>query len=157
MADDTPDTTHEALHRMHVAAETLNTDDLDPTVAEKLVAAQRARERLVADIDVLDDEVRLEVLYRMEQLAWKLVAGVAAAVAGIAATKVLGGVWHTLVPDHEPPDDPTDPSTSQKDALIWTALTGVGVGVATVLAQRGAAKGWSKATGRVPPPFDKRA
>ena len=121
---------------------------------DEIAAVEAARNKLVADIDLLDREVRLEVLYRMESFAWKAVAGVAATVAGLAVTKVLGQVWDKLIPDTTPPDDPTDPNTDAKEAIVWTALTGVGVGVATVLAQRGAAKGWSKATGRVPPPFE---
>ncbi|MEE8603151.1 DUF4235 domain-containing protein [Euzebya tangerina] len=126
-------------------------------LSNQIAAVEAARNKLVADIDVLDREVRLEVLYRMESFAWKAVAGVSAAVAGLAATKVLGQVWAKLIPDTTPPDDPTDPSTSAKDAIVWTALTGLGVGVATVLAQRAAASGWSKATGHVPPPFEGKA
>ncbi|CAN5218856.1 hypothetical protein BH23ACT9_BH23ACT9_11160 [soil metagenome] len=136
------------------------TPDLSPeaneNLSEEIRAVEAAREKLVTDIDVLDSEVRLEVLFRMESLAWKAVAGVAAAVAGIAATKLLGGVWRQFVPDHEPPDDPSDPRESTRDAILWTGLTGLGVGIATVIAQRGAAKGWVKATGRIPPAFENK-
>lgn len=133
-----------------------NPEDHDK-LAPQVAAVEAARQRLVTDIDVLGHEARLEVLYRMESIAWKLVAGVAAATAGLGATKLLGLVWQKVVPDHEPPDDPTDLTTPTGDAVLWTALTGLGVGVATVLAQRTAAKGWSKATGRVPPPYEKKA
>lgn len=129
----------------------------NPNLADEIAAVQAARRKLVADIDVLDQEVRLEVLYRMETLAWKAVAGVAAAVGGLAATKLLGGVWAKIVPDHAPPEDPVDPEVTTRDALLWTAMTGIGVGLATVVAQRGAATGWTKATGRVPPAFEKHA
>lgn len=128
---------------------------VDPKLAPQVAAVEAARRKLVADIDVLDDEVRLEVLYRMESFAWKAVAGVAAAVAGLAATKLLNVVWDKLVPDSHPPEDPTDPDTPARDALVWTALTGLGVGLATVFAQRGAARGWTKATGQKPPAFTK--
>lgn len=125
-------------------------------LAAEIAAVENARDRLVADIDTLDTEVRLEVLYRMESLAWKAVTGLAAAVAGLAATKVVNEVWAKTLPG-VPPEDPTDPRTSVRDALVWTAMTGLGVGLAAVVAQRGAAAGWAKATGRVPPPFeDKR-
>lgn len=133
-----------------------NPEDEDK-LAQPVAAVEAAREKLVTDIDVLGREARLEALFHMESIAWKLVAGIAAATAGLAATKVLGVVWGKLVPDHEPPPDPTDLTTTTGDAVLWTALTGVGVGVATVLAQRGAARGWSKATGRVPPPYEKKA
>ncbi|HUG84101.1 MAG TPA: DUF4235 domain-containing protein [Euzebya sp.] len=125
-------------------------------LAGQVAAVDAARQKLVADIDVLDTEVRLEVLYRMESIAWKVVAGLAAASAGLAATKVLNLVWAKLIPDTVPPEDPTDPDTPTKDAVVWTALTGLGVGLAALLAQRGAAMGWSKATGRTPPPFEKK-
>lgn len=135
----------------------MSTPETNDKLAHQVAAVEAAREKLVADIDVLDNEVRLEVLFRMESIAWKAVAGIAAAAAGLAATKVLNQVWARLIPDSLPPEDPTDPQTSTKEALVWTALTGLGVGVAAVMAQRGAAKGWSKATGRVPPPFEKKA
>lgn len=123
-------------------------------LAPQLAAVEQARAQLVRDIEVLDDEVRLEVLFRMESFAWKAVAGVAAAVAGLAATKVLGVVWDKVIPDTDPPEDPTDPDTSARDAIVWTALTGLGVGISTVVAQRTAAKGWTRATGRKPPSFE---
>lgn len=131
----------------------------DPTendkLARQLAAVEAARTKLVTDIDTLDHEVRLEVLFRMESFAWKAVAGVAAAVSGLAATKVLTLVWDKIIPDSDPPEDPTDPETSARDALVWTLMTGIGVSTAAVIAQRSAAKGWSKATGRVPPAFEK--
>ena len=131
-------------------------DSTEENLAGELAAVDAARAKLVADIDTLDHEVRMEALYRMENIAWKAAAGIAAAIAGIAASKVLGAVWGKVGPGGEPPKDPTDPQTGAKDALLWTALTGVGVGVATVVAQRGAAAGWIKATGKVPPPFKKK-
>jgi F0F1-type ATP synthase membrane subunit c/vacuolar-type H+-ATPase subunit K len=128
----------------------------DPRLAAKVAAVEAARDRLVADIDVLDREVRLEVLQHMESLAWKLVAGLSAAVAGIAAGKGLNAVWDRLVPGSDPPEDPTDPDTPAREALLWASLTALGVGVSTVVAQRTAAKGWVRATGRKPPAFGKR-
>lgn len=129
--------------------------EIDPKLADQVAAVEAARDKLVADIETLDTEVRLEVLYRMESFAWKAVAGIAAAVAGLATTKALGAVWGKLIPDSDPPNNPADPETRTGDAVLWTALTGVGVGVATVLAQRGAAQGWKRATGRIPPAFEK--
>jgi len=125
-------------------------------LASEKAAVEDARSKLARDIEVLDREVRLEVLYRMEKLAWKAVAGIAAAVAGLAASKALAAIWGK-VRDGTPPDDPVNPGIRASDALLWTAMTGVGVGIATVIAQRGAARGWAKATGRVPPPFEKKA
>ena len=128
----------------------------NPALADKIRDVEVARDKLVTDIETLDSEVRLEALYRMESFAWKAVAGVAASIAGLAATQVLNQIWTKLIPDHDPPEDPTDPDTTAKDAVIWTALTGLGVGVAAVLAQRGAATGWTRATGQLPPPFEKK-
>jgi hypothetical protein len=141
---------------VNVSDSILPDKQVNDKLTTELAAVEAARNKLVADIDTLDQEVRLEVLFRMESFAWKAVAGVAAAVAGLAVTKALGAVWGKALPG-TPPKDPTDPETSTKDALLWTAMTGAGVGVAAVFAQRGAAQGWSKATGRVPPPFEKKS
>jgi hypothetical protein len=46
---------------------------------------------------------------------------------------------------------PADPATSWGEAIAWTAATGLVVGVARMLASRGAAAGWQKATGTLPP------
>ncbi|WP_370326210.1 DUF4235 domain-containing protein [Euzebya sp.] len=134
----------------------MSATDADGALSRQLAAVEAARTKLVSDIDTLDREVRLEALYRMESFAWKAVAGIAAAVSGLAATKVLTLVWDKVIPDTDPPEDPTDPETSTRDAMVWTLLTGIGVSTAAVVAQRSAAKGWAKATGRTPPPFEKK-
>ncbi len=123
-------------------------------VGEQMAKVEAARSKLVGDLGRLDDEVRLEVAYRMEKIAWKVVAGIAGAAAAVIVTKVLNLVWAKARPD-PPPENPADPETGWGEALLWTAATGIGMGVARMIAQRGAAMGWQKATGHVAPPFEK--
>ena len=73
--------------------------------------------------------------------------------AGIAvrkvSEKVLDKVWrktkHT-----EPPADPASPGTPWAEALSWAAASGVAVGVARLVTQKGAATAKMKLTGKVP-------
>lgn len=123
-------------------------------VEAQLAKVEQARGRLVDDLQRLDGEVRLEVAYRMEKAAWKVLAGVAGAAAAVLVTKVLNVAWAKVRPD-PPPMNPADPETSWGEALLWTAATGIGMGIARMVAQRGAALGWKKATGRVAPAFEK--
>lgn len=124
-------------------------------VAAEVAAVQQARQQLAEDLGVLEEEVRLEVSYRMEKLAWKLVAGLAGATAVLVVNKTLNGIWARVRPD-PPPENPADPETGWVDGLIWAAATGIGMGVGKVVAQRGAALAWTRATGRVAPPFEKK-
>ena len=58
--------------------------------------------------------------------------------------------WRTT--RHEdPPENPAAHDVGWRDALAWTVAIGVGASVARVVAQRGAAKAWEKATGDPPP------
>jgi hypothetical protein len=49
------------------------------------------------------------------------------------------------------PFDPTDAQFSWFDALLWGAVSGVGLGIARVMSTRLAAAGWKLATGDHPP------
>lgn len=113
-------------------------------------AVRAARERLGRDLDVLNDEMRAEMGHAMEKTVWKLAATGAAVVASIAVRNVLMAVWRKLVKT-EPPNNPADPATSWGEAVAWTAATGLVIGVARMVASRGAAAGWQRATGNLPP------
>lgn len=130
------------------------TDTAPAKHAPQQAAVRQARDRLVQDLETLDSEVRLEVAYRMEKLAWKLIAGIAGAVAAFLVAKVLNTAWSKTRPS-PPPTNPADPETGWTDALLWAAATGVGLGIGKMIAERGTAIGWKKATGRVAPPFEK--
>ncbi|MFZ0390508.1 MAG: DUF4235 domain-containing protein [Calditrichia bacterium] len=85
-----------------------------------------------------------------EKKMWQLVGAGSALLAGMAVKKVLGAGWQKVM-DEEPPKNPASRSTSWGDAVLWTAATGVVIGVAKMLARRGAVTGWEKATGEAPP------
>lgn len=116
-------------------------------------AVDDQRDRLVQSIAEFDKESRQEVLYRMERLAWNVFSGLAAGGAGIAASVVLKAVWDKAFKRGTPPLDPADPDANLVDAIGWTVITGVGVGVATLVARRGAVKGWKALTGSNPIPY----
>ena len=51
----------------------------------------------------------------------------------------------------EPPRNPAVPGTSWGEALTWAIASGVAVSVARLLATKGIASTWAKATGALPP------
>jgi hypothetical protein len=81
--------------------------------------------------------------------AWGLVAMGAAALAGIATRKALDAGWH-LVQDEDPPEDPASRGVGWGQAVLWTVATSAAIGVAQLVARRGAAAGWRKVRGRYP-------
>lgn len=119
-------------------------------LAPQQAAVLAARERLARDLDVLNVEVRSEMGSSMEKTVWKLAATGAAVIAGIAVRNVMMTAWKSIT-KQAPPTNPADPATSWGEALGWTAVTGLAVGVARMVASRGAAAGWQRATGSLPP------
>lgn len=116
----------------------------------QLQAVQAARERLGRDLDVLNVEMRAEMGHAMEKTVWKLAATGAAVLASVVVRNLLMAVWRGVA-KNEPPNNPADPATGWGEALAWTAATGLVIGVARMVASRGAAAGWRKATGSLPP------
>lgn len=84
------------------------------------------------------------------EILWKVLAGGAAVLAAILARKVLVSGWRSAR-HADPPANPADPSTSWGEAITWAALTGALVGIARMVAQRGAAQSWNRVTGGLPP------
>ena len=82
-------------------------------------------------------------------MTWKLTGVLAGTGAGLLMRKLVAGAWRT-VRHEEPPENPASPSTSWPDALVWAAVSGVGVAVARLVAQRGAAGAWHARTGHLP-------
>ena len=113
-------------------------------------AVEEARRRLGRDLDQLNVEVRAQMGETAEKLSWQVLTTVAAVGAAIVVRKVLSATWAAVRPD-PPPDNPADPATRWGEALAWTAATGLVVGVARMVAGRGAAGAWTKATGTLPP------
>lgn len=72
------------------------------------------------------------------------VATTAAAIgAGIVTRSLITKAWEASTGE-EPPNDPTAPGVTWKQALTWAAATGVGVGVGRVVGRRFAAKAFDK-------------
>lgn len=81
---------------------------------------------------------------------WILIAAGAAAVAGIATRKALDASWRK-VKKRPPPRYLESPDDAWPQVLAWSAVTGLLVGFSRLLARQGAAVGWKRITGRMPP------
>lgn len=88
-----------------------------------------------------------------EEKTWEAVALASATAAAVLTRRLLKSGWSSLRGD-EPPTNPAARSVTWGDALAWTVATGVTVGIARLLAQRGAASGWKKVQGRYPEGLD---
>lgn len=115
-----------------------------------VMAVEAARERLGRDLETLNTEVRAQMGQTAEKTAWKFAATGAAIVSGIVARKVIISAW-TKAKKTNPPTNPAARDTQWGEALAWTVATSIGVGIARLVATRGAAAGWEKATGALPP------
>ena len=104
-------------------------------LAEHVAAVQEARLRLGRDLDRLTVEARAQMGQTMEKIAWKLAAAGAGVAAGLAVRKAMAAA----------------PGTSWAPALAWTLAMAAGMGAAKLVAIRGVAAGWQKATGTLPP------
>jgi hypothetical protein len=81
---------------------------------------------------------------------WRLVAGLAGTLAGMAARAVVLKLWKVGgLGDDEP--QPAHPATPWRTALGWAVASGVATGVARVVAMRTAAEVWERATDEPPP------
>lgn len=87
---------------------------------------------------------------------WKAVGTGAAVAAAAMVRNVLVAGWKRTRRT-EPPSNPASPYTGWGEALAWAAVTGLLIGVARMIAQRGAAEGWRRATGLYPPGLEEVA
>jgi Protein of unknown function (DUF4235) len=87
-----------------------------------------------------------------KELAWQGVALASGTLAATAVRRIAVTTWRST--KHEdPPENPVSNDVSWPDALTWAISVAVGAAVARVIAQRGAAAAWKRATGD-PPPID---
>ena len=124
--------------------------DVDGRYSPEVQAVREARERLGRDLDQLNVEVRAQMGETAEKLSWQVLATAAAVGAAIVVRKVLKATWSSFRPE-DPPENPADPDVDWGEAIAWTAATGLVVGIARMIAGRGAAGVWAKATGTRPP------
>lgn len=122
----------------------------DEQFPEQERAVREARERLERDLDQLDVEVRATMGQTAEKASWQALTTIAAVGAAMVVRKALTAAWTSMRSD-EPPTNPADPATAWSEALAWTAATGLLVGIARMIATRGAAGAWTRATGTMPP------
>jgi hypothetical protein len=88
-----------------------------------------------------------------EDRAWQVVALGSGALAGVVMRQALQTGWK-LTQHEEPPENPAARKVGWGQALVWTVATSVAMGVAQLVAQRGAAAGWRKVRGRYPKGLD---
>src|SRR5947209_17795447 len=85
-----------------------------------------------------------------KRVAWEGVALAWGTLAAAVVRRAAVMAWRTT--KHEdPPENPASGDVSWPDALIWTIAVAIGAAVARVVAQRGAAAAWERATGDPPP------
>ncbi|AQP46990.1 hypothetical protein BW730_05120 [Tessaracoccus aquimaris] len=77
-----------------------------------------------------------------EKLMWKIYAGAIGAVTTIVAQKLVTKLWEVSTGDAPP--DPNDPETPLKQALIWAAASGLGVGMTQLMMNRLVQNRWLK-------------
>ncbi len=86
------------------------------------------------------------------RVGWKLVSTGSGILAGLAAQKVVRALWVRVAPSHgDPPANPADRQVGWGEAVAWSIAAGVGVGVARLVSERVAARGWELAVGAPPP------
>jgi hypothetical protein len=82
--------------------------------------------------------------------SWKMITLGSGAVSGLITQRVLELLWKRVRGDGPPPM-PADRSARWADALSWAIATGVGAGVARLVAIRTAARMWQATIHEAPP------
>ncbi len=86
----------------------------------------------------------------LQKYGWKAIAVGTGALTGLAAQRVIEFIW-TAVRGAAPPKVAGDRTSPWPEAVSWAAATGIGVGVARLVAVRTAAALW-EVTVHAPPP-----
>lgn len=86
----------------------------------------------------------------VQKYGWRAIVIGTGALTGLAAQRVVELVW-TAVRGSKPPKLAADRSSPWPEAVSWAVATGVGVGVARLLAVRAAAALWETAVHEPPP------
>ena len=83
-------------------------------------------------------------------MGWRLLGGVSAILAGLAARKLLVVSWRRTT-GKNPPANPAAPGTDWRKAIAYAAVSGAAMGLARMIATRKAANYYRKSTGHLPP------
>jgi Protein of unknown function (DUF4235) len=86
----------------------------------------------------------------VQRYGWKAIAVGTGALTGYATQRVIEFIW-TTVRGSRPPKLAADRNSPWPEAVSWAVATGIGVGVARLLAVRTAAVLWEAAV-HAPPP-----
>lgn len=86
----------------------------------------------------------------VQKFGWRAIAIGTGALTGLAAQRVIEFIW-TALRGSRPPKVAADRSSPWPEAVSWAAATGIGVGVARLLAMRTAAALWEAAVHEPPP------
>ena len=92
-----------------------------------------------------------------QEIGYKIVGGVVGILVGAIVRKVLAFAW-SAVRGSEPPDDPAVRATAPlRETLVWTIASGAAFAVGKLVAEKGAAGVWVRATGTLPPGHEQAA
>lgn len=86
----------------------------------------------------------------VQKYGWKAIAVGTGALTGLATQRIIEFAW-TAIRGAKPPKVAADRSSPWPEAVSWAVATGIGVGVARLLAVRTAAALW-EAAAHAPPP-----
>lgn len=84
-----------------------------------------------------------------EETRWNAAGAIASVAAGIATRKLLESAWRRRQ-GIDPPTNPASPDTTWAQAIGWTLVSALAVGLARLVAERAAAGVWARRTGRLP-------
>ena len=93
---------------------------------------------------------------KTDAMMWRVVGGASGLAAAALTRQAMARLWRARKHD-DPPANPASSSTSWPDAMLWAVATGVALGVARLVAMRGAAAGWQRAKGSLPPGLEETA
>ena len=82
-------------------------------------------------------------------MAWRILGGLAAALAGLAARKAMILGWKNTT-HKEPPSNPESPETQWSEAIAWAVASGTLMALARMVATRKAAEYYRRSTGHLP-------
>jgi hypothetical protein len=92
----------------------------------------------------------VEEIQVLKRYGWKVITLGSGALAGLVTQRLLESAW-SAARGPTPPPVPADRRSSWTDALSWAIATGVGAGVARLVAIRTAARMWEAAIHETPP------
>jgi len=84
------------------------------------------------------------------ELMWRGIAVASGTLAAAAVRRAAVTTWRSTT-HADPPENPVARDVGWREALVWATAVAVGAAVARVVAQRGAAAVWERATGDPPP------